>query len=384
MGKKRGKRNSKKPVKKRRDYNLPLELWAEILARLPAKTLIELRFVSDDWKSLIESPNFASLHLNLCKSNRENTPLFLIEQGCSKVGLGSIRCSETFRRMSRFDLPNYFVDLDWAGGNYVNGVILLRILDSDTDNISFFIMWNPCIGKYVEIHPPCPFAEQEVRVGFGFDSGSHDFKVVVMVCEQTPWRDCPAPKPNRVPFPVMVHVYSLKTRGWRSFEVETQWFKSLRFEDRTVFFNGCMHWIGCDVSMVPYPLYGSHVVTFDVKSEVFNNFGLPDGRAINRSRILTVLGESLAMLDLYPGCSLIWVMEKYGVGDSWVQRFKIDLEYEEFLHFKRNGEFFVTVIKEGVKMYNIKSKEIKDLARSYRDRVIFMDSYVESLMMLLT
>jgi len=279
-------------------------------------------------------------------------------------------------------MPNYFVDHHDIGGNYVNGVLLVRILSSDGMRVFSFVVWNPSIRKSIEINPPGPLLTQHTRVGLGYESEAHDLKVVVMVCEENPWRDCPAPNPSRVPFPVWVHVYSLKARAWRSSRVQTQWFKSLRFEDRPVFFNGAIHWVGCDVGMVPYPFYGSHVIAFDVKNEVFSTFGLPGGRTVHRSRVLAVLGESLALLDLYPGYSRIWVMEKYGVGDSWVKQLTIGLEYHEFLHFNKNGEFLITVKQKGVKMYDIKSEKIKDLAKSYRDKLVFMDTFVESLLLL--
>ncbi|KAJ8420907.1 hypothetical protein Cgig2_000613 [Carnegiea gigantea] len=250
-------------------------------------------------------------------------------------------------------MPDYFVDHREVGGNYVNGVILLRTLDAERMRVSSFTVWNPSIRKSIEINPPGRLLAQHIRVGLGYESRSHDLKVVVMVCEETPWRDCPAPNPTQVPFPIWVHVYSLKSRAWSSSKVQTQWFKSLRFEDRSVFFNGAIHWVGCDVGMVPYPLYGSHVVAFNVKNEVFSTFGLPDGRAVNHSRVLAVVGESLALLDLYPGYSVVWVMEKY-----------------------------VTVKQEGLKMYEIKSMKIKDLAKSYRDKLVFVDTFVESLLLL--
>ena len=49
-------------------HDLPEEIVLEILARLPAKSLLRFRCVRKTWYSNITNPNFISTHL-LCKSN---------------------------------------------------------------------------------------------------------------------------------------------------------------------------------------------------------------------------------------------------------------------------------------------------------------------------
>ena len=72
-----------------------------------------------------------------------------------------------------------------------------------------------------------------------------------------------------------------------------------------------------------------------MQDEVFNYFPLPDGRDVNRYTTLAILGESLVLLDPCPTYVNTWVMEQYGVAESWAKRV-MNLDFEEFLNFKRN------------------------------------------------
>jgi hypothetical protein len=51
--------------------SLPNEVIAEILSRLPAKSVIKLRCVSKTWCSPISSPHFIATHLSRALSNPE-------------------------------------------------------------------------------------------------------------------------------------------------------------------------------------------------------------------------------------------------------------------------------------------------------------------------
>ena len=143
--------------------------------------------------------------------------------------------------------------------------------------------------------------------------------------------------------------------------------------------------MGYDVSTGPCPSFGSHILAFDLHKEVFNSFQLPRDRNTGAFSVLAVLGESLAWLyfDRKLRNYTLSVMEQYGVAESWVKRFTFDLEYpyEHFLHLKRDGELFFTERRQ-VKAYEIESGKIKDLTRSYSDTITFMDTFVESLVLL--
>ncbi|KAI8010643.1 putative F-box protein [Camellia lanceoleosa] len=51
---------------------IPEEVWIEILARLPMKSLLRFRSVCKSWYYLITNPSFITTHLNRTKSNHSH------------------------------------------------------------------------------------------------------------------------------------------------------------------------------------------------------------------------------------------------------------------------------------------------------------------------
>ncbi|KAJ8427467.1 LOW QUALITY PROTEIN: hypothetical protein Cgig2_021877 [Carnegiea gigantea] len=329
---------------------LPLELWAEVLARLP------------EWKSLIENPNFASSHLNCYKNSSEFTHLLVIEQYQYEL-FASVCYAESFRRAHYVEslgrlLYNFRVE------GCAGGLLLWKTFDSF--EVSGFMVFNPSIRKSLQIPIPSPFTRSS-WVGLAHDAVTNDYKVVFVAVEANSSSSCPSqPQPSRVP--ALVHIYSISSRNWKSSSLGAQFLHCPGYEYASIFLNGAIHWIGYDVSMVPNPSIGSHIVAFDLHKGVFNSFRLPTDGIMSTFSVLAVLGESLADF----GCKLehftLSVMEQYGVAESWVKRFAFDLEFGRLLYLKMDGELFVT-IKEQVKAYEIESGKIKDLPRSYRDKI---------------
>lgn len=348
------------------------------------KALLKFRCVCKDWRSLIDSPNFASLHLNAHKNNRQNDRVFVIDsdyffRDCS------IRHSATFRKNCEFFLyvgsDSRIVRVE----GYVNGLILFSKIHDG--RISGFIVRNPSIGKSMEIPPPdhyCLDDPSKVLVRFVcIDGVGNGYKVVVMPVQNPRClqEKLPPSDDQSNPSYALFEIYSLNSGSWRSCSIFTHCRWSFTVIERTPFLNGAIHWIGCDMSMASSHLEGSHVVAFDVQNEALNHFSLPDDLGIYRSRTFAVLGQSLALWDMELGSSAIWVMEQYGVAESWVRRYTISFEFGRILYFRSNGELLVNMEKQKLKTYNINSQEVKDVARSYKNRIIFMDMFVESLVL---
>ena len=135
--------------------------------------------------------------------------------------------------------------------------------------------------------------------------------------------------------------------------------------------------------MIPYPSSGSHILAFDLHNELMNSFRLPVDRKMDAFAGLAVLGESLAWLDIDHrlGHCKVHVMEQYGVAESWVKRFRIDLVCDHFLYLKRDGELFITVQERQLKVYEIESGRLRILLKVLTT-VIFVDTSVESLVLL--
>ncbi|KAL8140128.1 hypothetical protein V2J09_006149 [Rumex salicifolius] len=161
---------------------LPIDLWPLILSRVPVKPLLRFRCVSKSWRSLIDDPNFARLHLKSFKNNIQETNL-LVVQGVKQQCV--IRCSDRFR---------------------VNSEILLT-LGWKTRLESAFKVWNPSIRKFHEF-PSFPEIETSLgdrikyrEIGLGYDLLAKVYKHVRLIYV----RD-------------IIHsvaVYSLGTESWR-------------------------------------------------------------------------------------------------------------------------------------------------------------------------
>ncbi|GAB4848228.1 hypothetical protein Ancab_002895 [Ancistrocladus abbreviatus] len=96
-----------------------------------------------------------------------------------------------------------------------------------------------------------------------------------------------------------------------------------------------------------------------------------------KERALIVLDDSLAVADTFPNGCNIWVMEEYGVVGSWTKRYKIDLQLSRFIFLGKNGKLLFSRRRQGVKAYDVKSKQLMDPAEAHYQCITFV--YMESL-----
>lgn len=354
--------------------NFCSDLLIEVLPRLPVKTLLKFRCVSKEWRFLIDSPKFASLHLTLCSSNSQNARLFVMEDKRVPRNYMSTQClirhCDTYSKTCEFALPKDCARL--CPMCYLNGLVLFSRVSNYDDKIVGFIMWNPSIRKSIEI--PLPPSSSLLYIGdmrvvfIDADGAGNDYKMVVIPFHHLTLQN--------ILSTVAIEVYSFNTGSWRSSSIDTKSVVNLVLRHTTVVsLNGAVHWIGY--------VDGFRIVAFDVRSDVFHYFSLPGGRDFSYCGTLFVLGESLALLDIESKCHYIWVMKQYGMAESWVHQFKIDVGlFGRFLYLMRNGKLFFTMQNGMVKEVDTYSGEIKDLAESYDDSIVFMDTFVETLALL--
>ncbi|KAL7250030.1 hypothetical protein ACSBR1_012097 [Camellia fascicularis] len=85
--------------------NLPQKVVFDILARLPVKSLLQMRCVCKSWNSLINNPSFITLHINQTLSNNNNELLLLRHHTDGKDQF-TVNCnSNTFNECTTFDCP---------------------------------------------------------------------------------------------------------------------------------------------------------------------------------------------------------------------------------------------------------------------------------------
>ncbi|PIM97243.1 hypothetical protein CDL12_30288 [Handroanthus impetiginosus] len=217
-------------------------------------------------------------------------------------------------------------------------------------------------------------------LGFGFDPITGDYKMVRIT-----YVDCGREHPQ-------VEIYRLRTGVWQDLS-HLEFDHVIYNKSRQAYVNGAIHWIACCTNC--YDL----IVLFDTYYEVFRNMMLPVGLMNNdasTSKDLVVYNESLALIlwnvsGAEPSFC-VWVMNEYGVEESWSKHFSFD--FHEFgggsmrpLWVGRHGEVIVVWQDGRLVSYDHDGVEVKDIgvhgssSEDYR-RSIHVDCYMESLVLL--
>ncbi|XP_059449046.1 F-box/kelch-repeat protein At3g23880-like [Corylus avellana] len=365
-------------------YYLPDEMVLDILQRLPVKSLVRFRCVSKSWNSLITSPAFIHSHLNRSIPNTPPHTIFIVRHCVSNPHRELER--EPYKLFA-FDECGE-LDLPIKSRSLKN----FRLIGSENGLMCFvgdkqFILWNPSIRKVVNLPEPCITTERYGRMpcneAFGFDLRTNDYKIV------------------RIAFPYsysamlggpLVEVYSVSTGSWRISSATfpysvtvTDWFNPKACLKGSIHFAG--HIRG----------YAT-VFSFDLRDELFREMILPKSMVplntdIDVGIVTRVFKGSLALLCYHKqatrrGCCSIWVMKEYGVVDSWVQQFTIDIAggIENVLGFSKNGHIILEARKIGWPgywehfSYDPESQEATNLGM--HDHTFWVDTYKENLVLL--
>ncbi|XP_059627471.1 F-box protein CPR1-like [Cornus florida] len=161
--------------------DLPMEMLANILSRLPVKPLLQYRCVSKPWLALIDSSYFINLHLNRSIETNANHSLIFIDGDLYSTDFDSLN------RAVKLDHPKSHRYRTGVVGA-CNGLLCLiqrfRTISYSTDEI---VLWNFSTRKQHKL----PFASIELRYelsnwssfivygfGFGYDSVHDDYKLV--------------------------------------------------------------------------------------------------------------------------------------------------------------------------------------------------------------
>ncbi|XP_061344246.1 F-box protein CPR1-like [Gastrolobium bilobum] len=252
---------------------LPEELIAEILLRLPVKSLVRFKCVCKSWFSLISDPQFAKSHFDLAAAP---THRLLVDK--------SFRASIDIEAF--FDDDSALVHLATPIPFYRNsslrmlgscrGFILLKFGRNSNFDL---ILWNPSTGSHKTIPFSRPYSWSSSYCGLGYDVATDDYLVITIL-------------PHRIEF------FSLKTNSWNKIEGNYPFSKdgddwgwyAYKVGKVGLFLNGALHWLD-----------------------------VPDGVDVvdKTARCLSLCycwsrGTSEAMIE-------IWTMKEYKVQSSWTK-----------------------------------------------------------------
>ncbi|GAB4835489.1 hypothetical protein Ancab_000398 [Ancistrocladus abbreviatus] len=322
-------------MRQRNEFSLPelQDIWALVFTRLPVKTLLNFRCVCKEWRSLIDSPYFESMHLNNFNNNCKGTHLLLLQcpsnPGNDIGRQWAVHRSDTFRKS--FELHNPRLDFYTVRG-YVNGVVLIHDHMANNNGV---ILGNPSVGHFKRIISSPILNTKHLQLGLGFDPLSNDYKVLAIS------------HPNR--YTVFAEVYSHQTGCWKIIQDGVPP-ASFKFYGPQLFLKGAIYQLGI-LQEVKEKIKSHQILSFDVGSEAFSYINLPDG--VNQGEwmdsFLVVLDESLVVLDAFKEYSFIWTMGKHETHVSWSKRYTINVQWPfRFLCFKKNGEMLFAKGKQSL------------------------------------
>ncbi|XP_026420389.1 F-box protein CPR1-like [Papaver somniferum] len=242
-----------------------------------------------------------------------------------------------------------------------NGLICMALNSSDD-----VFIWNPTTGEYKKVQSPFPTALcHSNRYGFYYDSIVHDYKLVRII-------------DNNDHF--LVDVFTISSRSLKKIQ-SINHYKYPVFRDEHMilfrrhisafFLNGALHWLGVNTHIKPGSLTRV-IVSFDVGSERFVDILFPeDAEITNRDRVIDYVGVledclSLCTYHIHIHRIDIWLMQEYGVTESWTKRFSFRT-YDIFIDIYRlkplwsftNGELLIVTNGEDKLSYDPKNDSLR-------------------------
>ncbi|XP_026426112.1 F-box protein CPR1-like isoform X2 [Papaver somniferum] len=293
----------------------PSEIYLEILLRLPVKSTFVCKCVCKTWLSLISDPSFVKSHLNLTiQTNRPNLILKGTDEtrseDCEVIFFISHDLLDSLLSPDK-EFLEYALEMDYpfkSGYDSVelmgccDGVVCLWFCFSASD-MNFLCLWNPATKEYKKL-PKSPNADDFYdynMIGLGNDSKSEDYKLVTQYTN-------------------VVEIYSLRLNSWTSIENMAYEFHSLNIVGVPV--HRDLHWLAKSQD-------SEAIVCLDIGNQVFKEIQLPNEPLVrkNDKRKFMTVGVLEGCLCVVANVtnlhSEVWVMQDYGVQESWNKRYII-------------------------------------------------------------
>ena len=351
---------------------LPYDIVLNIMGRLPAKSIMRLRFISKSLDSSITTPNFISTHLN---NNKDDDHRYLIHMPLTFSSNGpvcTIAFDRTFDTISELEIPNESCFNRAYLFASCNGLLCFY----NYSNVIY--LWNPSIRKFKKLPHTILKKFNNVALGFTYCSENNDYKVVRILF------DCFF---STVPLPLPLpeaEVYSLSSDSWRRVKIP------LLINVRNSMFptplvGGALHWIA---DFMEGPENHMKILSFDVNSETFRVLTLPDGSNdanTSRASLASFKGKLAFLTWGYAEkasiqCS-IWVMREYDVVESWNKLFVLPFDGVPcFIAFTEYGSLLTWCMNLRVEDQALKTVLIDNKTVQKKDPAIQLPSVVVTFM----
>ncbi|KAJ9553268.1 hypothetical protein OSB04_017313 [Centaurea solstitialis] len=329
---------------------LPGELVSEILIRLPAKSVAQMRSVSKAWNHMLSKPSFIKSHLNRSLDNQEDEVLLVLLNGNYYEDVFSITAHLSRSPHLQLQLPDFIefpnsppppdpFSITFIGS--VNGLICYDYrTDHYRQNDYVIQIWNPSLSAVLTLPPFNGLdwfliydSTHELHFRFGYDPKTDDYKLLKLMSYTLPADPLDDDYPpgmgdiiqperdfnNSINDVKEVEVYSMRNGSWKLLQNRLP-AHITRITDEDVVcsdgHDGRLHWIGSSVN-------GSKqtIVTFDLGVESFGEICLPNSVILRDWRnSLGFYSGKLCVMSFGKGYEHeVWVMNEYGVAESWTK-----------------------------------------------------------------
>ncbi|KAI5658202.1 hypothetical protein M9H77_26995 [Catharanthus roseus] len=360
---------------------LETNILYEILSRLPLRSILACRCVCKTFlKILKDDPFFIQLHLA-----RARTTVNLVLEGCvydqSWLVFSMFDLDQGFRASCSIDCQHsscrpgnpFSPARAWQNAEFCilnrrtalvgecNGLLCLY---SDLSSQPLYVICNPVLGEYLPLPYLSPSTTPVVSYfnisGFGF-SESGEYKVIHFASLKSvdPLTSLPSRK-------MVVDIGTLSSGLWR--RISDAPCPKIRGSFDSLL-NGSLHWI--TNSHKPAEL----LCSLNLESENFmslpppSHFNLDFMNKISGTNV-GVLGGSLCLCYVKEKSHFeAWVMKDYGVKESWMKQFSIDIafysglrrvDFYKPLKFLSNGELWLQQSFNCLISYNPQTGTFKD------------------------
>ncbi|XP_045831436.1 F-box/kelch-repeat protein At3g23880-like [Trifolium pratense] len=298
---------------------LPSELIVEILLRLPARSLLQFRFVCKLWKTLISDPKFANKHLLISIADPSMSHQRLAFSDCS-YPLNSL-----FENPSTRVIPDRFNGLE-NDQNYLLGSCngFLCIYDPHPYQCNM-IMYNPSIGLKSNSSPkiiPSPDWEM-LYEGFGYDHVNDKYRVLAVV------EHVDGDSDDEDFGELLTKIYTFGEDSWRTIQ-DLPYAHPIQKYGKYV--SGTLNWVAHRwIFPTQYV-----IISFDLDKETYRDVLLPptirDCNDYMCSPSLCVLNDCLCLCFVNRTHLVVWSMKEYRVVESWTKLINIPRDKLIFLN----------------------------------------------------
>ncbi|KAF5749393.1 F-box protein CPR30-like [Tripterygium wilfordii] len=331
---------------------VPLDVIADITVRLPVKSLVRFKCVSNTWRSMIEDPNFVKLHLQHSLKTGSNHYLMLKSYNLYTVDFDSLNAAMGMDHHPLYAGPQWQTEAIGC----CNGLVLLRNSEEDLALYNF----STRMSHLLPGEPIVMFQRELSRCvfyGFGYDLVNDDYKVVRVILGLS---QDPEVEPE-------VGVYSLKTNSWKRLKtlpVGIRWLFSPYYysfsADRGygVLVDNALHWVSPLDPQIGRP---NLIIAFDLGSEEFHVVPQPEYEHEIFEMDLSVLRGCLcALCNDKESWVDVWLMKEYGVKESWSRLFRVEQPrvhlFKALAYSKENDEVLFMKEDRKVVWYDPKRK----------------------------